>query len=776
MGNPREIVKKNYWVFLLILIFVAALYLRAIPGTKLEYPRLQAIDPYYFFRMGEYILENGNLPENDGLAGWGTIPGGPNRRNDFVVTLWAYPTVYFILNPILGISWYWVGVWVPALFGALQVFFMYFLAKELFNSKKIGLLSAAFLASVPGILYRVSAGFIEKEPIAGLLMVLGLYFFVKSFKEKEIIKEFSWKRFLVHPISSIIHRMNTGDDNIKTIKTVAYALISGLLFALMAGAWGGVRIPLVIIGVFVIVSLMLNRFPRLLLYSHASMFVSFLLISRAFAVSPAITGVEVVVNFVALGLLAIRYAAEKSGLVRKEYLPYVVPALFFAGIFAVLVASYVYVELGEWVGFNIAKITNPLTMGVIPSTVAESQTAGDFLRSSVTSFGTGYAVNAFKMPAFMIYLSAIYFAAMGIVLMVYEFLFRRRDLEHILVVIMFLSMIVLATGAQRLAFVFAFPVSIAAGYFIIRGGGYALKWSGKLLKENGYKYVKITGGILIGLVVFTNFASGWVMANGIGSSLGNEWYQSLVWLRENTPEDAVVLEWWDFGWWFHYIGKKVTLVDGGYHSRRPTQDIATFFTSPFSDERLNFLKKYGVDYVMVSPDLIPKFGAMSKIANWGKKVDVLPVFNLINQYQEGNKALLEFSAGGQKVLVAYSMVTENGTTTMGNITAMIKTPQGQAFVRDVGIGDNVIKNDKPNAVPGMIYFAGNAVIYVPEPVEYSMFVRLYLFNGRGLEEYFEKVYDKLGMKIYRVKYENFPPEIKGDYVDIIDREESYLVS
>ncbi len=771
MENGKGVLKKNYWVFLLIIIFLLALYLRAIPGTKLEYPRLQAIDPYFFFRMGEYIIEHGELPTQDYLAQWGTTPGGPDRTTEHLVTFWAYPIMYFILYPLLGISWYWVGVWIPAFFGALQVFFMYFLGKELFNSKKIGLLAAAFLASVPGILYRVSAGFIEKEPISGVLMVLGLYFLVKSFKvkEKEIIRDIPWKYLVFHPFS-IIHRTSLEEERVKTIKTIAYGIVSGLFFALMAGAWGGVRIPLIIIGLFVIVSLLLNSFPRILFYSHIPMFITFFLVSRVFGgISPSINSVEVVVNLAAIGLLLIRYAVERFKVVKEEYMPYVVPVFFLVGLFALGIASYVYVDLGEWVGGNIERITNPLTTGVIPSTVAESQTAGNFLRNTLSTFGTEYAVKAFQWPAFLVYLSAIYFSALGIILMCYEFVFKRRGLEYILVVVMFISSMMLAMGAMRLAFVFAFPVSITAGYFLIIWGKYFLEGSRRFVKDKGYQYLKITGGVFIGLVVFTNFASGWLMANGIGSSLTNEWYESLIWLRNNTPEDAVLLEWWDFGWWFQYVAKKITLVDGGYHSRRPTQDVAVFYTNPLSDDSLNFLKKYEVDYVMVSPDLISKFGAMSKIANWGAKVDVLPIFNLINSYQEGDKTLLEYSGGGQTVLVAYSMAGEGDTTTLRNVTAIIKTPQGQAYVKNIGIGNQIIRNDKPNSIPGMIYFAGNAVIYAPEAVEDSVFVRLYLFNGAGMENYFEKVYDKLGMKIYKVRYDNFPENITGDYIDMVDR-------
>ncbi len=124
--------------------------------------------------------------------------------------------------------------------------------------------------------------------------------------------------------------------------------------------------------------------------------------------------------------------------------------------------------------------------------------------------------------------------------------------------------------------------------------------------------------------------------------------------------------------------------------------------------------------------------------------------------------------GDQSILVAYSTVTTGNTTGMGNITALIKSAQGQAYIRDIGIGNQVIRSDKENTVPGMVYLAGDAIVFIPEAVEECMFVRLYLFNGVGLENYFEKVYDNLGMKIYRVAYENFPESVTGEYVHAED--------
>lgn len=774
MENALNVLKKYYWVFLLLIIFSTAWYIRYIPGTKFTYPQMLEIDTHYLLRMGEYFIEHGTFPDHDSMAAYNTIPGGPNRIGDSTIALLFYPFFYFILNPIFGFSLYWVGVWVPAFVGALQVLFMYFLGKELFNNKKIGLLSAAFLAFTPGILYRVSAGFMEKEPPAGLFMVIALYFFVRSIKSQDVTKDFTLQRLLIHPLA-LIEKLKLEPEKIKFAKSMAYAVLSGVFFALMAGSSGMIRIPLLMIGIAVVASLLLNRHVKTLLWPYSVMFFSYFILSRAFATSPDITSPDTVMSFVSIALLVIRYAVERFRLVKENYIPIVIPTLIVVTLILTGIMSYMFVDVGAWVTDKIERINNPLSLGVVSSTVAEGQTVGDFFRGSTISFGNEYAINVYQLPLPLIYLSAIYFAVLGGALLFYEFIFRKKGFEYLMLGVLFFTFLVLAIGAARLAFIFAFPAAITAAYFICRGGHFVLKYGGKYAKGQWYTGLKIAGLALVVMIVVTNALAAYVMAQNITSSLTDDWKEAFYWIRDNTPQDSIVLEWWDFGWWFQYIAKRTTLMDGGWHDDPPIRDVAKFYTEPFVDgdspySGLNFIKNYSIDYVMVSSDLVPKFGAMSKIANWGEKIDVLPVFNLAKNYQEGNRYLLEYGGADQSILVAYTATQTENETTLENITAVVKMPQGQAYIKNVAIGGRIVSSNKSNAIPGTVYFAGNAVLFLPEAVQDCVFVRLYLYDGAGMEKYFEKVYDNLGMKIYKVKYENFPANVTGQYVNVKYRE------
>jgi len=41
----------------------------------------------------------------------------------------------------------------------------------------------------------------------------------------------------------------------------------------------------------------------------------------------------------------------------------------------------------------------------------------------------------------------------------------------------------------------------------------------------------------------------------------NDWSDAMQWLKENTPEDAVIAAWWDYGYWINTLGERKTLAD-----------------------------------------------------------------------------------------------------------------------------------------------------------------------------------------------------------------------
>tara|TARA_Y100000590_G_C15685055_1_gene1001268 strand:- start:131 stop:1597 length:1467 start_codon:yes stop_codon:yes gene_type:complete len=47
---------------------------------------------------------------------------------------------------------------------------------------------------------------------------------------------------------------------------------------------------------------------------------------------------------------------------------------------------------------------------------------------------------------------------------------------------------------------------------------------------------------------YTNFSS-------------NDWKDAMLWIKENTSEDAVIASWWDYGYWITTLSERTTMVD-----------------------------------------------------------------------------------------------------------------------------------------------------------------------------------------------------------------------
>lgn len=56
------------------------------------------------------------------------------------------------------------------------------------------------------------------------------------------------------------------------------------------------------------------------------------------------------------------------------------------------------------------------------------------------------------------------------------------------------------------------------------------------------------------------------------------WYRALIWVKQNTAEDAEVIAWWDYGYWFDYIAERRAYCTPSQEPERVTA-VARFFAS-----------------------------------------------------------------------------------------------------------------------------------------------------------------------------------------------------
>lgn len=180
-----------------------------------------------------------------------------------------------------------------------------------------------------------------------------------------------------------------------------------------------------------------------------------------------------------------------------------------------------------------------------------------------------------------------------------------------------------ALGQRRWGYYFAVNSSLLAAYLIFLVGGW--------VKQN----VRVV--VIVILCLFTILPSAWgtyKVAN-LPNNIDKDWYNSLVWMKENTPEPLPegsyyklradenatygVLAWWDYGHWITSISHRVPLTNPAFQDHPAGSE---FFASETIKEAEASLGDLNIKYIVLSEDILTgKWHAIQEKAN--KDVDML---------------------------------------------------------------------------------------------------------------------------------------------------------
>eukprot|EP00744_Colponema_vietnamica_P004178 GILI01006275.1.p1 GENE.GILI01006275.1~~GILI01006275.1.p1 ORF type:complete len:561 (+),score=91.70 GILI01006275.1:56-1684(+) len=96
-----------------------------------------------------------------------------------------------------------------------------------------------------------------------------------------------------------------------------------------------------------------------------------------------------------------------------------------------------------------------------------------------------------------------------------------------------------------------------------------------------------------------------------------DYLESYQWLKENTPEDARVMAWWDYGYQISGIGNRTTIADGNTWNHEHIATLGKCLTSPV--EEAHSLIRHLADYVLIwtgsRADDLAKSPHMARIGN-----------------------------------------------------------------------------------------------------------------------------------------------------------------
>lgn len=170
----------------------------------------------------------------------------------------------------------------------------------------------------------------------------------------------------------------------------------------------------------------------------------------------------------------------------------------------------------------------------------------------------------------------------------------------------------------------------------------------------------VSGSITLYLLIFVAHCT-WVTSNAYSSPsvvlasrmpdgsqfIIDDYREAYYWLRQNTPDNAKIMSWWDYGYQIGGMADRPTLVDNNTWNNT---HIATVGKAMSSREEVSYpiLRQHDVDYVLVvfggllgySGDDLNKFLWMVRIAEgiWPDEVKEREFFTARGEYRVDEEA------------------------------------------------------------------------------------------------------------------------------------------
>jgi len=139
----------------------------------------------------------------------------------------------------------------------------------------------------------------------------------------------------------------------------------------------------------------------------------------------------------------------------------------------------------------------------------------------------------------------------------------KRDLQIPFLLVLWLSTSLFGTTKGVRFILQATPImAIALGAFMGLVFEYSSKWVAKELKFN-LNITKVLVFVILALLLIQPAKDGYNQAYRSAPSMNDAWYNTLIKINQETPENIVITSWWDFGHWFKAIAERPVTFDGG---------------------------------------------------------------------------------------------------------------------------------------------------------------------------------------------------------------------
>lgn len=274
--------------------------------------------------------------------------------------------------------------------------------------------------------------------------------------------------------------------------------------------------------------------------------------------------------------------------------------------------------------------------------------------------------------------------------------------------------------------------------------------------------------------------------NYTGRPIGKNWSKTLQWIQENTPEDAVVIADWGYGYWIESIARRKSIMNGGHYDiywrllkfgmmlQTEDEDIAVkevfgfesisevegIRTFPegekgdaFKEKEMTPFAITGQDaYLIIDSrtalvfDVISSFGTWDYTTGTGDPTSVYGGVYAGTMLQPHWKQYL-YDTKEHQVIIYEANSEFHSYILKGN--SLLPT-SGTVYTLD---GKTYFLQREKGFYGTVWYYPDAIMILIPDEALDTMLVRMFFFNGDGLN-HFELVAEYGTVKVYRIHRES----------------------
>ena len=474
-------------------------------------------DPFFNYRATEYILENGTDAYFNWIDEKSWHPFGRNVSETSQVTLHlTAASLYPVFN--FGSTVYDFTIVLPLVFGSLTGIAVFAFVRVL-GGTTAGLFAALIFSISLPIFTRGLLGWFKSEPLGLFFAFIAMYFFVSGIK------------------------FNKG--KISLIKLV----IAGFFLSLGLSAWGGILFFVIPIVLFYFSLPFFKNKDNFIMWAAPSFSISLILFSlmfertSTFIIGYAGLAILLPTIFIIISGIVMKFSNERTKIRNCAIvlISFIVSGIGISGSGIVGLPSFRYLNA-----------VNPFL------------TAQDNLTDSVAEHLTTSITLSFTfLSVFLI------FAVIGM-----WFIFSKKTIN--LKIDMRIFAILISIVAIYISSAFIRLELFASVAIIILGSIGLAVLTQKIFEQDKQNLTKIIFPAMIILLFIIPVTmpenNSWLtwadfspsLLNGGSAFIGfssDDWKDATLWLKQNTPEDAIIASWWDYGYWITTLSERTTLVD-----------------------------------------------------------------------------------------------------------------------------------------------------------------------------------------------------------------------